>query len=108
MHYQELLASVQPDLVSRSGNYTGAGLLSPSLRYASALLQIISWRRQKADTHASLIKRLTIFLLLICLSVYNTNKSLWPFLPKYKMNPSLRVIPQGVSNKYTTCAYIIY
>ncbi|GAA6093968.1 uncharacterized [Tachysurus ichikawai] len=32
MHYQDLLASVQPDLVSRSGNYTGASLRSLSLR----------------------------------------------------------------------------
>lgn len=41
MHYQELLASVQPDLVSRRGNYTGDGLLSLTLQYASALAPII-------------------------------------------------------------------
>lgn len=78
MHYQELLAAVQPDLVSRSGNYTGARLL-----YASAPAHIISWRRQEAATHTSLIKWLTVFLLLIWLSFYNANESLWPFLSTY-------------------------
>lgn len=83
MHYQELLASVQHDLVSCSSNYTQARLLSLSLRYASALAHVIGWRGQEAATHTSLIMQLTVFLLLICLSYYNANGSLWPFLSVY-------------------------
>lgn len=93
MHYQELLASVQPDLVSRSGNYTGARLLSLSLQYASALVHIIGWQRQEAATHTSLIKQLAVFLRLICLSFYNANEACGHFCPCIKWRYGLVLFP---------------